>query len=82
MIDPSIAALKRAEYAADLKCTCGWKPSRRWSCEPPPEAEIAAFGIIGDGDVFGNRVVVAAESSRRPSGRVAIAGGQVAQSQR
>ena len=61
VIDPSIAALKRAEYAADLKRTCGWKPSRRWSCEPPPEQEIAAFGIIGDADVFGNRVVVAAQ---------------------
>ena len=63
VIDPSIAALKRAEYAAELKRKCGWKPSRRWSCEPPPEAEIAAFGVIGDGDVFGNRVVVGAVSS-------------------
>ena len=58
VIDPSIAALKRAEYAAELKRKCGWKPSRRWSCEPPPEEEIAAFGIIGDSDVFGNRAVV------------------------
>ena len=61
VIDPSIAALKRAEYAAELKRKCGWKPSRRWSCEPPPEEEIAAFGIIGDSDVFGNRVVVGVE---------------------
>ena len=61
VIDPSSAALKRAEYAADLKRMCGWKPSRRWSCEFPPEQEIAAFGIIGDVDVFGNRVVVAAQ---------------------
>ena len=60
VIDPSIAALKRAEYAAELKRKCGWKPSRRWSCEPPPEAEIAAFGIIGDAAVFGNRVIVGA----------------------
>ena len=66
VIDPSIAALKRAEYAADLKRTCGWKPSRRWSCESPPEAEIAAFGIIGNADVFGNRLVVgAAEDTAR-----------------
>lgn len=61
VIDPSIAALKRAEYAADLKRRCGWKPSRKWSCESPPEEEIAAFGIIGDGDVFGNRIVVDAD---------------------
>ena len=60
VIDPSITALKRAEYA-DLKRMCGGKPSRRWSCEPPPEAEIAAFGIIGDSNVFGNRLVVGAE---------------------
>ena len=51
---------ERAQYAAELKRKCGWKPSRRSSCEPPPEEEIAAFGIIGDGDVFGNRVVVGA----------------------
>ena len=29
------AALKRAEYAADLKRRCGWTPSRRSPCEPP-----------------------------------------------
>ena len=68
VIDPSIAALKRAEYAAGLNRTCGWKPSRRWSCEPPPEAELAAFGIIGGPDVFGNRVVVP-RSSRRAAHR-------------
>ena len=28
VIDPYIAALKRAEYAAELKRRCGWKPSR------------------------------------------------------
>ncbi len=58
VIDPSIAALKRAEYAAGLKRACGWKPSRKWSCESPSEEEIEQFGIIGDEDVFGNRIVV------------------------
>ena len=61
VIDPSIAALKRAEYAADLKRACGWKPSRKWSCESPAEEEIRQFGIIDDEDVFGNRIVVEAE---------------------
>ena len=35
VIDPSIAALKRAEYAAILKQQCGWQPSRKWSSESP-----------------------------------------------
>ena len=61
VIDPSIAAFKRAEYAADLRRKCGWIPSRRWSCEAPPEEEIARFGIIDNSDVFGNRIVVPAE---------------------
>ena len=60
VIDPSIAALKRAEYAALLKRQCGWIPSRKWSCEPPPEEEIARFGGFDDGEAFGNRLVVAA----------------------
>jgi len=60
VIDPSIAALKRAEYAAMLQRQCGWIPSRRWSCEAPPEEEINRFGIINDGDVFGNRIIVEA----------------------
>ena len=61
VIDPSIAALKRAEYGANLKRQCGWIPSRKWSCESPPEEELKRFGIIDDGDVFGNRLVVEAE---------------------
>lgn len=61
VIDPSIAALKRAEYAAVLKNDCGWKPSRRWSSEAPPEEEIARFGGFDDGEIFGNRIVVPAE---------------------
>ena len=34
---------------------------RRWSCETPTGAELAALGIIGNRDVFGNRVVVTAQ---------------------
>ncbi len=61
VIDPSIAALKRAEYAAILKRQCGWVPSRKWSCEAPSEEEIARFGGFDDGEAFGNRVIVEAE---------------------
>ena len=61
VIDPAIAALKRAEYSAMLKRSCGWIPSRKWSCESPSEDEIEKFGIFRDDDVFGNRIVVEAE---------------------
>jgi len=60
VIDPSIASLKRAEYAAVLKKSCGWTPSRKWSCEAPPEHEIERFGIINNADVFGHRIIVEA----------------------
>ena len=60
VIDPSIAALKRAEYGALLKRDCGWKPSRRWSCEAPPEEEIDRIGTFDTGPAFGGRLVVEA----------------------
>ena len=60
VIDPSIAVLKRAEYAALLKRQCGWVPSRRWSCEAPSEEEIARFGGFDEGDAFGSRMIVEA----------------------
>lgn len=60
VIDPSSAALKRAEYAAILKRQCGWKPSRKWSCEAPQEHEIERIGGFDEGEAFGSRIVVAA----------------------
>ena len=60
VIDVSIAALKEAEYAAELKANCGWKPSRKWSCEAPTEEEMAAIGVFEQPDIFGNRIVVPA----------------------
>jgi allantoin racemase len=64
VIDPSIAAFKRAEYAAVLKRQCGWVPSRKWSCEAPPEDEIARFGGFDEGLAFGNRIVIPADTIR------------------
>ena len=58
VIDPSIAALKRAEYSALLKRDCGWKPSRRWSCEAPPEEEINQIGVFDSEPAFGGRIIV------------------------
>lgn len=60
VIDPSIAALKRAEYGAHLKRDCGWRPSRKWSCEAPPEEEIATIGVFDTGEAFGGRIVIPA----------------------
>lgn len=58
VIDAAIAALKRAEYGALLKRQCGWIPSRKWSCEPPPEDEIARFGCFEGGEAVGPRLIV------------------------
>ena len=61
VIDPSIAALKRAEYAAILKRQCGWIPSRKGSCESPSEAELAAFNAFtSDEPIFGSRILIEA----------------------
>jgi allantoin racemase len=61
VIDPSIAALKRAEYAAILKRQCGWVPSRKGSCEAPSEAELSAFKAFPDNEpVFGSRIIIPA----------------------
>jgi allantoin racemase len=61
VIDPSIAALKRAEYGAILKRDCGWVPSRKWSCESPPELEMSKIGAFETDTPFGGRIVVPAE---------------------
>ena len=63
VIDPSIAALKRAEYAAILKQQCGWGPSRKWSSESPTEEEMAMIGAFDEGEAFGSRMIVPAETS-------------------
>ena len=60
VIDPSFAALKRAEYAAGLRRDCGWLPSRKWSCEAPPEEEMAGIGGFDVNAPFGNRIIVEA----------------------
>jgi len=58
VIDPSLAALKQAEQAAILKKQYGWKPSTKWSCEPPSEEDIKQFGLFADEYQFGNRIIV------------------------
>lgn len=58
VIDPSIAALKQAEQAAYLKNKFGWKPSRQWSTQAPPEADLKRFNLFNEEYQFGNRIVV------------------------
>ena len=58
VIDPSIAALKQAEQSAFLKYRYGWKPSRKWSCEAPPVADIQRFALFEEEFIFGNRIIV------------------------
>jgi len=63
VIDAAIAAFKRAEYGALLKRQCGWIPSRKWSCEPPPEDEISAFRCFENGEALGPRLIVKPDGS-------------------
>ncbi len=58
VIDPSLAALKQAEQAALLKKNYNWKPSRKWSCEAPPEEDLKRFGLFSEPYQFGNRIIV------------------------
>ena len=53
VIDCSIAAFKAAENAA-LQKQWGWRNSRIWGMQPPPEAELAKFGLLQEDVKFGN----------------------------
>lgn len=56
VIDPILAAFSMAEFLGGLRRRFNWAPSRRWSCAPPPEAELEAFGIFSAAAPVGNRV--------------------------
>jgi len=58
VIDPSLAALKKAEQAAELKKNFNLIPSRKWSCEPPSKQEIEKFKLFAEKKPFGNRIIV------------------------
>ena len=58
VIDPSLAALKKAEYHANLKRKFNLIPSRKWSCESPSEKEIEKFGLFKAANPFGNRIII------------------------
>tara|TARA_B110000263_G_C15220142_1_gene469501 strand:- start:111 stop:911 length:801 start_codon:yes stop_codon:yes gene_type:complete len=58
VIDPSLAALKKAEQAAELKKNFNLIPSRKWSCEPPSKQEIEKFKLFAEKNPFGSRIIV------------------------
>ena len=60
VIDPSLAALKKAEHHANLKRKFNLIPSRKWSCESPTKKEIEKFNMFHDTEPFGNRIVIPA----------------------
>jgi allantoin racemase len=57
VIDPVVAAFKMAESLAKFKKQFDWKPSRVWSCEPPPESELHDFGLFQGQAPIGNSVL-------------------------
>lgn len=61
VIDASIASFKAAENAALLK-KYGWKNSRVWGMQPPPEDELNKFEMFSDDYSFGNVIHVPAAS--------------------
>ena len=60
VIDPSLAALKKAEHHANLKRKFNLIPSRKWSCESPTKKEIEKFNMFHDTEPLGNRIVIPA----------------------
>ncbi len=57
VIDAVIAPFKLAEHMARMKRQFDWKPSRVWSCEPPPEEQLKEFGLFLGPAPIGNRIV-------------------------
>ena len=62
VIDCSIAAFKAAENAA-LQKQWRWKNSRIWGMQPPPETELAKFGILQTDVKFGNEIKISPDGT-------------------
>src|SRR3546814_14641604 len=54
VIDPILAAFTMAEYLGSLRRRFDWSPRRRWTCPPPPEVDLAAFGILSSPAAIGS----------------------------
>jgi len=46
VLDAVLSSFKYAEFLADLANRFGWKPSRKWGSEAPPDAEIATWNLF------------------------------------
>lgn len=46
VIDAILAPFKYAEFLVDLAGRFGWRPSRMWGSEAPPEAELTAWNLM------------------------------------
>lgn len=55
VIDAVRAVFKYAEFLADGARRFGWYPSQRWGNEPPPEEEVAGWGLFRDPPPIGAR---------------------------
>lgn len=58
VVDCVYAAYKTAEHLAVLKNRFGWKPSRKWSCAPPPEESIEEFELFQGEPPIGNLITI------------------------
>ncbi len=57
VIDAVLAPFKYAEFLAELAERFGWYPSRMWGSQSPPQAELAAWGILNKPSLIGVRFV-------------------------
>ncbi len=51
VIDSALAPFKYAEFLVEAAQRCGWRPSRKWGSEAPPQQEIEDWGLFQAGDL-------------------------------
>lgn len=58
IIDCVYASFKMAEHFTEIKYRLGWKPSRKWSCAPPPEVDIEKYGLFQGPPPIGHAITL------------------------
>lgn len=71
VIDASIAALKTAEKMAQLKQLGVLSPSRKYTSQPPPTNVMAEGNLSANSSIFGNRIVIPANTAPASSLKIA-----------